>query len=1696
MVTKRTRVLSAIAAVLMLVSMVTCFVIPASAATLAENPPVAWPAESLLAYSKRTATLDATAIAEGGALGEDGRIHYAITNATDWLNAVKDSNKSSSGPYNKSVVSDDRVYCNFKNVSLWLTNDIDFSGVKASAMDTYTEVMLCPRKGASNCFQGNIYGQGYSFKNWNVNLKWNHGNGNYTCFGLIGKGRGALIRDLTIDGSCSFSYTVGINTTADVASLGQEFYIGVFMAYAESAKCTFINCHNYADLTFTDLNDGTFLNEYTTEDTTDKIANKTHSISCFGRQSGYGVTLINCSNAGNFTNNDPGRAVGLSEWTLPAGSEIYNCYNIGVMSAPNYVGADDYVGAISTNSNTATAVEAMDIQNCFNVGDEDFACGPRSYAALNAKGTALKAGADASGELAYLLNKNYVPYEGVARVYYSVKDGKHVVGATAAEQPVKLNITLGAVADTVYAVADAEGKINLNDVYPLEGGVYTVDGNVVENGILAVTPAGEVDITATSTAKVYTYLQEKLDWFETETIEYYADAEGNVLTQTYLDEIQAKIDEDSYEDQAAVDAELAKLEGYVFNEDSIVAWADREKYPDALNIGVATKAEMDELATYKAQFTKDHVIHITADIDMEGSADALNARMNSFKASINGHNHTIKNLQVQASWLQDFAGKYIKDLTFQGGGYEYGGSTAFLIQEVNAGVETLLSNVTLDGVVGTSNVAATTGGNQGLLVTIVDGGKLVLRDIKIINCTLNRPNRDADAERYWNSGLVLGKTYAGEIDADGIYLNNNTIGGLRCADGMGIVFGEIICDATVKNVTVLNTTIPGDKYIDGVLAGMAKWGSQSGSDKKYDDVTCYKPHVADPEIIFENIVAYNNGEQSNLVCVTRSFPTTVKVTNAYTDTSDIFSAVYESGINTNYHDGEKQYSGETYAGTVAENAHANAAAAILGGAAAYDLNAKGAKKLAMDGIPVWDTDKTAEPIEIIFEMTVGGEVFKTFKKYTDKDGKMIVDDAFKALATWNVEDWDAVYTETATYTGAHEHAYDEGVETKAPTCEEDGETTFTCACGDMYTTPIEAIGHAWDDGVIDPDSTCSTEGVLTYTCGNCGGTKTEAVGMKEHELEVKQEQVDATCTEAGTTEIRGCKNCDYTEGGEEIPALGHKEVIDAAVDPTCTETGLTEGKHCEVCGEVLVAQETVAALGHTEVIDAAVDPTCTETGLTAGKHCDVCGEVIVAQEEIPAKGHRWSSVVTTSATCTEDGYITITCGNCDMIAVSGKDAEADQYLIDHPYFKLDALGHDIVIDEAVEPTCTETGLTAGQHCSRCDEATVAQEEIPAKGHRWGSLVVTSATCTVDGSISITCGDCGKTSVTGEPDADAYLKEINESPYIEIDIKAKGHDIVIDEAVDPTCTETGLTEGQHCEVCGEVLVAQEVVPATGHNYAANEEGKMECGNCGEVVATSGGLKLVDGVYYLFNEDGTLVNGVFADWSASYTGLYIVNGRPAAAGVYTIDGVATYIGQDNKPVSGKVLLKGDVAEAMGVAADTYYLLKDGKLVDHEFGDWSTTYTGLFFIKGRPAPAGVYTYEGAPIYVNSSNKGANGIVKATAAMADAFGITEGVNYLFADGKLANNVFATWGGYEDLYIVDGRPAAEGVYTYEGAPVYIRYNKAASGVILVNDTELAAAFGIETGKYYKFEDGVLFTGTGYWNAKYDNIAIVNGRPA
>ena len=93
-------------------------------------------------------------------------------------------------------------------------------------------------------------------------------------------------------------------------------------------------------------------------------------------------------------------------------------------------------------------------------------------------------------------------------------------------------------------------------------------------------------------------------------------------------------------------------------------------------------------------------------------------------------------------------------------------------------------------------------------------------------------------------------------------------------------------------------------------------------------------------------------------------------------------------------------------------------------------------------------------------------------------------------------------------------------------------------------------------------------------------------------------------------------------------------------------------------------------------------------------------------------------------------------------------------------------------------------------CSACNKIEDGHEHVFEND----VTIITPATCTTDGAASAKCL-CGNVG--------------------EIIIKAPGHTPVVDEAVAPKCEETGLTEGSHCSTCGDVLVAQEEVEATGH-----------------------------------------------------------------------------------------------------------------------------------------------------------------------------------------------------------------------------------------------------------------------------------------
>ena len=139
----------------------------------------------------------------------------------------------------------------------------------------------------------------------------------------------------------------------------------------------------------------------------------------------------------------------------------------------------------------------------------------------------------------------------------------------------------------------------------------------------------------------------------------------------------------------------------------------------------------------------------------------------------------------------------------------------------------------------------------------------------------------------------------------------------------------------------------------------------------------------------------------------------------------------------------------------------------------------------------------------------------------------------------------------------HHHTYQTTL--TAPTCTEQGYTTYTCACGNSYTgNSVAATGHNWRD------ATCTS----AKTCKTCGATSGNALG---HSWKA------ATCSTPKT-----CSVCGATSGY----ALGHDWAAGNCTTPkTCKLCGVKDGgvvhayEHqydykCDACGQIRTVDMT------------------------------------------------------------------------------------------------------------------------------------------------------------------------------------------------------------------------------------------------------------------------------------------------------------------------------------------------------------------------------------------------------------------------------------------------------------------------------------------------------------------------------------------
>ena len=368
--------------------------------------------------------------------------------------------------------------------------------------------------------------------------------------------------------------------------------------------------------------------------------------------------------------------------------------------------------------------------------------------------------------------------------------------------------------------------------------------------------------------------------------------------------------------------------------------------------------------------------------------------------------------------------------------------------------------------------------------------------------------------------------------------------------------------------------------------------------------------------------------------------------------------------------------------------------------------------------------------------------------------------------------------------GEHEHEWGEYEVLQEPDCQNMGVEARYCQCGEEDRAAIPTIPHTYGEWITTIEPDCQDEGERYRRCIYCNNLDSERIKRTEHTV-VYYPETAPTCQSEGTTKRAFCSVCgENIVIGETIPKLPHTYTAEVFL-PTCEEKGYTTYT-CE-CGDSY-KDNYVDALGHQEVTDAALPPTCEESGLTEGSHCARCEITLVAQRYVPPTRHSYSQwIIEVEPTCTAQGLKYRECTTCSITL--------DTRLIPE-------LGHKVEYIPEKAATCEEDGLTAGEYCSVCQAVILAQAPIPPKGHSYDT-VITEPSCTEGGYSTHTC-KCGNEYVDG------YT-----NPH--------GHSEVTDEALLPTCTENGLTEGSHCGICNEVFTSQESIPAIGHSYyTANTE----------------------------------------------------------------------------------------------------------------------------------------------------------------------------------------------------------------------------------------------------------------------------------
>lgn len=317
---------------------------------------------------------------------------------------------------------------------------------------------------------------------------------------------------------------------------------------------------------------------------------------------------------------------------------------------------------------------------------------------------------------------------------------------------------------------------------------------------------------------------------------------------------------------------------------------------------------------------------------------------------------------------------------------------------------------------------------------------------------------------------------------------------------------------------------------------------------------------------------------------------------------------------------------------------------------------------------------------------------------------------------------------------------------------------------------------------------------------------------------------------------------------------------------------------------------------------------------------------------------------------------------------------------------ISSCGTEIAIPDSDNGANNVEGEGAGEKGENANDDNSIEEDsgIPNCKHEYSEKVIIASTCLKEGIGKKTCSLCGKIQSVVIPKV-AHVEVIDEAiaptcttvgktegkhcsvcnTILEAQktVAALGHTEVIDEAIHATCTTPGWTEGIHCSVCNTVLVAQEAV-TTSHNIVKRTHTPVSCKSNGsiELYCTSCNTvtkyeTILKGHYSSTHEYASITHPEIGDLCVGFDHgdkCELCNARFIAPGTYTVVSFGSW--------QGTVQFKFDYYNNLGVKQSAskitqsqdalgYYTLKFDDYVaygyDEEAYEYKKNYSGIITI-----------------------------------------------------------------------------------------------------------------------------------------------------